>query len=207
MNRIRPFAIAIAAILTLGAAPLAQAQQIQDAAETGAVTGSITKIDVVNSTRDRRGPERRRRHLQGARNDTGIMNGAKKIAIKDLQKGWRVVVNYDTTPERLERREADRGRGSPDAVGRLCPPASALRGRRRRRDAVVRHQLEPGIPRRVDARLERALDVHVRQQHAGVARQLADVLHVRQGFARVPCPRRASRRDPATAPPAGAACT
>jgi len=25
------------------------------------------------------------------------MNDAQKIALKDLKKGWRVVVNYDTT--------------------------------------------------------------------------------------------------------------
>jgi hypothetical protein len=28
---------------------------------------------------------------------TGIMNGAQKVALKDLKKGWRVVVNFDST--------------------------------------------------------------------------------------------------------------
>jgi hypothetical protein len=96
MNRIRPFAIAIAAILMLGTAVLAHAQQIQDAEETGAVTGSITKIDVVNSTVTVAGPNDDGGTYKITK-DTGIMNGAKKIGIKDLQKGWRVVVNYDTT--------------------------------------------------------------------------------------------------------------
>jgi hypothetical protein len=95
MYRIRPIAIVIAALFTLGLASLAQAQQIEDTEETAAVTGEITKIDLVNHTLT----------IQGANDDggtygvdagTGIMNGAKKIALKDLQRGWRVVVNYDT---------------------------------------------------------------------------------------------------------------
>ena len=96
MTRIRPFAIAIAAILGLGVAPLVHAQQIQDAEETAAVTGSITKIDVANSTLTVDGPNDDGGTYK-VNKDTGIMNGAKKIGLKDLQKGWRVVVNYDTT--------------------------------------------------------------------------------------------------------------
>ena len=96
MNRIRPFVISLAAILTLGVASLALAQQIEDAEETGAVTGQITNIDLVN----------KKLTVAGANDDggtysvnadTGIMNGANKIGLWDLQKGWRVVVNFDTT--------------------------------------------------------------------------------------------------------------
>jgi len=95
MNRIRPVAIAIAAILTLGVASLVHAQTIQDTEETAAITGEITRIDVAGGTLTVKGP-----NDDGGTytvdKDTGIMNGAKKIALKDLQKGWRVVVNYDT---------------------------------------------------------------------------------------------------------------
>jgi hypothetical protein len=96
MIRIRSLAIAIAAIFALGVAPFAHAQTIKDTTETGAVTGDITALDLTASTLTVKGP-----------NDdggtykvdayTGIMNGADKVALKDLQKGWRVVVNYDTT--------------------------------------------------------------------------------------------------------------
>ncbi len=96
MKRIRPIAVAIAAILTLGVASLVHAQQIQDAEESGAVTGSITNIDLVNSTVTVAGPNNDGGTYK-INKDTGIMNGAKKIGIKDLQKGWRVVVNFDTT--------------------------------------------------------------------------------------------------------------
>ena len=96
MKRIRPFAVAMAAILTLGVASLVHAQQIEDAEETGAVTGSITNIDLVNSTVTVAGPNDDGGTYK-INKDTGIMNGSKKIGIKDLQKGWRVVVNFDTT--------------------------------------------------------------------------------------------------------------
>jgi hypothetical protein len=95
MIRIRSIAIALAALFALGAAPIAHAQTIKDTTETGAVTGDITALDVAAGTLTVKGP-----------NDdggtykvdqyTGIMNGAKKVALKDLEKGWRVVVNYDT---------------------------------------------------------------------------------------------------------------
>ena len=96
MNRIRSFAVALAVLIALGAAPLAQAQTIKDQTETGAVTGEITQLDVAGNSLTVKGPN----------NDggtykvdayTGIMNGAQKVALKDLKKGWRVVVNYDST--------------------------------------------------------------------------------------------------------------
>ena len=96
MKRIRSFAIALAILLTLGAAPLVQAQQIQDAEETAAVTGEITKIDLANNTLTVAGPNKDGGTYK-VNADTGILNGAKKIGLKDLQKGWRVVVNFDTT--------------------------------------------------------------------------------------------------------------
>ena len=101
MLRIRPLAIAIAAIFALAVAPLAHAQTIKDTTETGAVTGDITALDVAGGTLTVKGP-----------NDdggtykvdpyTGIMNGAQKVALKDLKKGWRVVVNYDTTNKKVK---------------------------------------------------------------------------------------------------------
>ena len=96
MMRIRPLAAALAALFTLGLASLVHAQQIQDAEETAAVTGSITSIDLKNSTLTVKGPNDDGGTYK-VNKDTGIMNGAKKIGLKDLQKGWRVVVNYDTT--------------------------------------------------------------------------------------------------------------
>ena len=95
MIRIRSVAIAIATLFALAVAPIAHAQTIKDTTETGAVTGDIMKLDLAGNTITVKGP-----------NDdggtykvdqyTGIMNGAKKVALKDLKKGWRVVVNYDT---------------------------------------------------------------------------------------------------------------
>jgi Flp pilus assembly protein TadG len=96
MMRIRPLAVTLAAIFALGLASLVHAQQIQDAEETAAVTGSITNIDLKNSTLTVKGPNDDGGTYK-VNKDTGIMNGAKKIGLKDLQKGWRVVVNYDTT--------------------------------------------------------------------------------------------------------------
>lgn len=96
MNRIRSFGVALAVLIALGAASLAQAQTIKDQTETAAVTGDITALDVAGGTLTVKGP-----------NDdggtykvdqyTGIMNDAQKIGLKDLKKGWRVVVNYDDT--------------------------------------------------------------------------------------------------------------
>lgn len=95
MNRIRPLAFVLTALLALGVASLAVAQEIEDTEETGAVTGEITSVDLVNKTLTVQGPNAD----GGTFNvgpDTGIMNGGRKIALRDLQKGWRVVVNYDT---------------------------------------------------------------------------------------------------------------
>ena len=96
MYRIRPFAIVIAALITLGVASLAQAQQIQDTQETAAVTGEITKIDPVGNTLTIQGANDDG-GTYGVDRDTEIMNGSKQIGLKDLQNGWRVVVNYDTS--------------------------------------------------------------------------------------------------------------
>ncbi len=96
MNRMRPFAIALTAILMLGVASYAQAQQIEDAEETAAVIGQITSVDLVNKTVTVAGPNDDGGTYK-INADTGIMNGAKKIGINDLQNGWRVVVNFDTT--------------------------------------------------------------------------------------------------------------
>ena len=96
MKRIRSIVIALAVLLTFAVAPLAGAQQIQDAEETAAVTGVITKIDLVNKTLTLAGPNDDGGTYK-VNADTGILDGAKKIGLKDLQKGWRVVVNFDTT--------------------------------------------------------------------------------------------------------------
>ena len=96
MNRTRIFAIAIAASFALGAAPLAYAQTIKDQTETAAVTGEITALDVAGSTLTVKGPNKDG-GVYKVDSYTGIMNGAQKVALKDLKKGWRVVVNYDTT--------------------------------------------------------------------------------------------------------------
>jgi hypothetical protein len=96
MKRIRSLAITLAVLVTLAVAPLALAQQIQDAEETAAVTGQITKIDLVNKTLTVAGPNKDG-GTYNVNADTGIMDGAKKIALKDLKQGSRVVVNYDTT--------------------------------------------------------------------------------------------------------------
>lgn len=96
MKRIHSLAIALAVLLTLAVAPLAMAQQIEDAEETGAVTGEITKIDLVNKTLTVAGPNDDGGTYK-VNADTGILNGAKKLGLKDLHKGMRVVVNFDTT--------------------------------------------------------------------------------------------------------------
>lgn len=96
MNRIRPLALVLTVLFALGVASPAFAQQIEDAEETGAVTGVITSVDLVNKTVTVAGPNQDGGTYK-VNADTSIMNGAKKIALKDLKKDWNVVVNYDTT--------------------------------------------------------------------------------------------------------------
>jgi hypothetical protein len=95
MIRIRSFAIAVAALVALGLAPLAHAQAIKDTTETGAVTGAITKLDAAAGMLTVKGPNDDGGSYQVDKY-TGIMNGDKKIALEDLKPGWHVVVNYDT---------------------------------------------------------------------------------------------------------------
>ena len=97
MKRTLPFLLLPVALLAAGCSTKYIGEtQIEDTEETGAVTGEITKVDVVNH----------KLTLRGANDDggtyfvdaeTSIMNGAKKIGLRDLQAGWRVVVNYDTS--------------------------------------------------------------------------------------------------------------
>jgi len=96
MNRIRSFAVALAVLIALGAAPFARAQTIKDQTETAAVTGDITALDVAAGTLTVKGPNKDGGTYK-VDQYTGIMNGAQKVALKDLKTGWRVVVNYDTT--------------------------------------------------------------------------------------------------------------
>ena len=96
MLSFRHLAIALAAACSLAAAPLVHAQTIQDQAETGAVTGEITALDLAAHTLTVKGPNKDGGTYQ-VNSYTGIMNGAQKVALKDLKKGWRVVVNYDAT--------------------------------------------------------------------------------------------------------------
>jgi hypothetical protein len=64
---------------------LAHAQQIEDAEETGAVTGEITNIDLVNKTLTVAGTnDDGGTYTVNA--DTGSMNGAKKIGLRDLRR-------------------------------------------------------------------------------------------------------------------------
>src|SRR5262245_34045000 len=96
MTRIQIFASTLVALLAVAAAPAVRAQTIKDQAETGAVTGEITALDVAAHTLTVKGPNQDGGTYQ-VNSYTGIMNGAQKVALKDLKKGWRVVVNYDAT--------------------------------------------------------------------------------------------------------------
>ena len=95
MQSFRSVALVLALLFALGASSLARAQEIEDTEETAAVTGEIKKVDLINHTLTIRGAnDDGGTYAVGA--DTTIMNGAKKISLRDLQVGWRVVVNYDT---------------------------------------------------------------------------------------------------------------
>ena len=92
MNRIRPFAIGFALVLTLAVASLAQAQTDKTASYSGAVTGAITAVDQTSIT------------VKGANDDGGtfainadtqIMNGDKTITTAELSPSDRVVVSWD----------------------------------------------------------------------------------------------------------------
>ena len=95
MTRIRSFAFALAVVFALAAAPLAHAQTIKKTDETGAVTGDITALDVAGGTITVKGPNDDGGTYKVDKY-TGIMNGDQHVALKDLKKGWHVVVNYDT---------------------------------------------------------------------------------------------------------------
>ena len=92
MARIRPSAIAFAAILVLGVASLAQAQKDTTHPYTGAVTGTITALDATTITVKGPNDDGGSFALNG---DTQVMNDAKTIKAADLKKGWSVVVNWD----------------------------------------------------------------------------------------------------------------
>jgi hypothetical protein len=94
MTRIRPFAIALAAILALGVAQLAHAQKDTTAPYVGAVTGTITALDAAAKTITVEGPNKDG-GVYSVTPDTQLMNDAKAIKFDDLKKGWRVVVSWD----------------------------------------------------------------------------------------------------------------
>ena len=127
MKRIRPLAVAIAAILTLGVASLVHAQQIQDAEETGAVTGSITNIDPVNSTVTVAGPNNDGGTYK-VNKDTGIMNGAKKIGHQGPSEGLARGGQLRHDAQGRQRREADRGGAGHDSLSGIARRIQVLGG-------------------------------------------------------------------------------
>ena len=94
MTRIRSFAIALAAILALGTAPLAHAQKDTTHPYTGAVTGTITALDAAAKTLTVKGANDDG-GVFAVNADTQVMNDAKAIKFGALKKGWGVVVNWD----------------------------------------------------------------------------------------------------------------
>ena len=94
MTRIRPFAIALVAILALGVASLARAQKDTTHPYTGAVSGTITALDAAAKTLTVKGPNDDGGSFS-VNADTQVMNDAKTIKFEDLKKGWGVVVNWD----------------------------------------------------------------------------------------------------------------
>lgn len=90
MNRIRPFAIVIAALFALGAASFAQAQQ----AGSAEAAVEISQIDLEASTLTVQIPDGSNA-TYAVDATTRITNGSQRIALKDLQMGWRVVVHAE----------------------------------------------------------------------------------------------------------------
>ncbi len=94
MNRIRPFAIALAAILTLGVATSAHAQTDTKHPYSGAVSGTITAIDATAKTLTVKGPNDDG-GVFAVNADTQVMNDAKTVKVEDLKVGWGVTVSWD----------------------------------------------------------------------------------------------------------------
>ena len=95
MTRARASWISLLALAALLITTTAHAQPEQKEAANFALTGAIVSVDVAGKTITVKGANDDG-GLYVVNDDTTIMNGDKKIALGDLKKGWRVVLNGDS---------------------------------------------------------------------------------------------------------------